>query len=522
MTKRSCPGRSGRYDPGVPSQVRVAGVVAALSVTSDLTRGHPVGEAMRSCLVATELARRSGLAAPRQSEVFYSTLMRFAGCAATSHEAAANFGGDDIAVRAKGDLIDSTNPVEALRFLAGLGSGTEKLRVLVRTPRVPGLVAEAARADCEVGAGLVALLGLPAAVSDSVLCAFERYDGKGAPAGRAGADVPEPARFAAVGYAVAMFDAVGGSERAVATLTRWSGRALDPEIAGRFLDDPDGLLGHSRAEDPWAAVVAAEPGPHRYFADDDQLDDVLAGFGDAADLKSPYFQGHSRGVATLARSAAAQLEGVDPEVAYRAGLVHDLGRVAIPTGVWEKPGPLNPDEWELVRLHPYHSSRILARSSVLEPLSAVVSRHHERMDGSGYPMGVGAGELDLSARLLAAAEAWHSLGEPRPYRQALTLDEAARRISELPLDRDAVRAVLAAADGPAPSFPPLPVDLTERELEVLQLLAAGLTKKQIADRLFISASTVHTHTVHIYGKCEVSTRAALAMFAMRHGLAATP
>jgi DNA-binding NarL/FixJ family response regulator len=85
-----------------------------------------------------------------------------------------------------------------------------------------------------------------------------------------------------------------------------------------------------------------------------------------------------------------------------------------------------------------------------------------------------------------------------------------------------VRAVLAAADGPAPSFPPLPVDLTERELEVLQLLAAGLTKKQIADRLFISASTVHTHTVHIYGKCEVSTRAALAMFAMRHGLAATP
>ena len=182
---------------------------------------------MRSCLVATELARRSGLSAPRQSEVFYATLMRFAGCAATSHEAAANFGGDDIAVRAKGDLTDTANPVEAMRFLASLGTGTEKLRILARTPRVPGLVAEAARADCEVGAGLVALLGLPSAVSDSVLCAFERYDGKGAPAGRSGADVPEPARFAAVGYAVAMFDAVGGGEQAVATVTRWSGRALD-------------------------------------------------------------------------------------------------------------------------------------------------------------------------------------------------------------------------------------------------------------------------------------------------------
>jgi HD-GYP domain-containing protein (c-di-GMP phosphodiesterase class II) len=506
----------------VPSQVRVAGVVAALSVTSDLTRGHPLGEAMRACLVATELARRSGLSTPRQSEVFYSTLMRFAGCAATSHEAAASFGGDDIAVRAKGDLTDTANPVEAMRFLAGLGRGTEKLRVLARTPRVPGLVAEAARADCEVGAGLVALLGLPLAVSDSVLCAFERYDGKGAPAGRSGVDVPEPARFAAVGYAVAMFDAVGGSEQAVATVTRWSGRALDPEIAGRFLGDARGLLRLSRVEDAWAAVVQAEPAPHRYFADSDKLDDGLAGFGDAADLKSPYFQGHSRGVAVLARSAAALLEGVDPAFAYRAGLVHDLGRVAVPTGVWEKPGPLNPDEWELVRLHPYHSGRILARSPALEPLSAVVSRHHERMDGSGYPMGVRAGELDLTTRLLAAVEAWHSFGEPRPYRRAMTPDEAARRLAELPLDRDAVRAVLAAAEGPEPRFAALPVDLTERELEVLQLLAAGLTKKQIAERLFISASTVHTHTVHIYGKCEVRTRAALAMFAMRHGLAATP
>lgn len=114
--------------------------MAALSVTSDLTRGHLVGEAMRSCLVATELAGRSGLSAPRQSEVFYSTLMRFAGCAATSHEAAANFGGDDIAVRAKGDLTDTANPVAALRFLAGLGSGAERLRILARTPRVPALV----------------------------------------------------------------------------------------------------------------------------------------------------------------------------------------------------------------------------------------------------------------------------------------------------------------------------------------------------------------------------------------------
>lgn len=477
---------------------------------------------MRACLVAGELGRRDGLPPARLGEVYYSTLMRYAGCAATSHEVAAAFGGDDIAVRARGDLVDTARPAEAVRFLASLGTGVERLRVLARLPRVPGLVAAGARADCEVGAELTTLLGLPSAVTASVLCAFERYDGKGAPVGRSGDELPEPARYAAVGHAAVMFDAVGGPGLAVEKLTRWSGRALDPRITGGFLDASLELLELSHPEDLWARVVAAEPDPPRFFRDADHLDEVLAGFGDAADLKAPFFQGHSRGVALLARAAAHELEGVEPRLVYRAGLVHDLGRVAVPTGVWEQPRALRPEEWELVRLHPYHSGRILSRSPDLAPLAPIASRHHERLDGSGYPMGVQAGELDAAARLLAAADVWHTLGEPRPHRPALPPADAARLISSLPLDRDAVRAVLAADHGPRPTFPPLPVDLTGRELEVLRLLAAGLTKKQIAERLFISHATVHTHTVHVYAKCQVTTRAGLAMFAMRHGLAAAP
>jgi DNA-binding CsgD family transcriptional regulator len=159
---------------------------------------------------------------------------------------------------------------------------------------------------------------------------------------------------------------------------------------------------------------------------------------------------------------------------------------------------------------------------VLAALGIVASRHHERLDGSGYPAGVRAPELDGPACLLAAADVLHALGEPRPHRGALEPSEASRVLSGLPLDRDAVRAVLDTAGAPPPSFPPLPADLTERELDVLRLLVAGRTKREIAGELFVSQSTVHTHTVHIYGKCGVSTRAGLAMFAMRHGLAATP
>jgi len=498
----------------------IGGVVAALSVTSDLTRGHPPGEAMRACLLADELARRAGLGAAGRCDVHYATLLRFAGCAATSHEIAATLGGDDIVVRARGDLIDSSRPAEAMRLLAGLGHGAGRLRILSRAPVVPQLIAEGARADCEVGAGLTRRLRLPDAVIRAVLDGFERFDGRGVPAGRAGAEVAEPARFAAVGYTGVMFDAIGGGAAASETIARWSGRALDPEITAIFRDAPAELLRISNPDDLWAAVVDAEPAPRRMFRDGAALDEALAGFGDAADLKTPWFHGHSGGVARLAQAAAARITAADPELVHRAGLLHDLGRVAVPTGIWERRGALRPEEWEQVRLHPYHSGRILARSPVLAPFGAVASRHHERVDGSGYPAGVRASGLDAAACLLAAADVLHALGEPRPHRAALDPADASRALSGMPLDRDAIRAVLDAAGAPPPALPPLPADLTERELHVLQRLAAGRTKREIASELVISQSTVHTHTVHIYAKCGVSTRAGLAMFAMQHGLAA--
>src|ERR1700757_658126 len=207
-------------------------------MASDLTRGHPPGEAMRACLLATELARRAGLDRVRQGEVYYGTLLRFAGCVATSHEIAAVFGGDDIVVRARGDLIDPTEPGEALEFLTGLGIDAMRLHELGGPAVVGRLKAEGARADCEVGADLTARLGLPEAVQRAVLDSFERFDGQGVPLGRAGADVAEASRFAAVGYAAVMFDAVGGGEVAAQTVARWSGRALDPAIVAVFAEAP--------------------------------------------------------------------------------------------------------------------------------------------------------------------------------------------------------------------------------------------------------------------------------------------
>jgi HD-GYP domain-containing protein (c-di-GMP phosphodiesterase class II)/DNA-binding CsgD family transcriptional regulator len=513
---------SGAVAGAAARPIGVGGVVAALSVTSDLTRGHPPGEAMRACLLATELARRAGLHEARVGDVYYATLLRFAGCAATSHEIATRLTGNDVLVRARGDLMDATRPLEVLSFLGGLGQGFGRLRTAARGAAAKQVFVEGTRADCEVGADLTRRLRLPDVVRQAVLHGFERYDGRGAPDGVAGEEIAEAARYAAVGFAAVMFDAYRGADQATATVRRWSGRALDPAIVAIFLAAPEELLRLSDPDDEWAAVVDAEPEPKRMFRDEGTLDEALAGFGDAADLKTPWFHGHSGGVARLAREAASSTGTAEPALVYRAGLLHDLGRVAVPTGIWEHPGALRRDEWELVRQHPYASGRILARSPVLAPLERIVSRHHERADGLGYPAGARGSELDAAACLLAAADVLHALTEPRPYRPALEPAEAARVLATLSLDRDAIRAVVDATGAPQPPMPHLPADLTERELDVLRLLASGRTKKEVATDLVISPATVHTHTVHIYAKCRVSTRAGLAMFAMQHGLAARP
>ena len=210
--------------------------------------------------------------------------------------------------------------------------------------------------------------------------------------------------------------------------------------------------------------------------------------GDFADLASPFLVGHSAGVARLAAEAGQALGLSEPDVATvrRAAFVHDVGRVAVPVKIWQKPGPLTPDEWERVRLHAYHTERVLARSSFLAALAAVAAFHHERLDGSGYHRGTTGPSLSRPARLLAAADAYHAMTEPRPYRPARSPAEAAARLVEEVrsgrLDAQAVSAVIEAAGQPRPQLE-LPAGLTEREVQVIGLLARGYATKQVAAAL---------------------------------------
>jgi HD-GYP domain-containing protein (c-di-GMP phosphodiesterase class II) len=244
---------------------------------------------------------------------------------------------------------------------------------------------------------------------------------------------------------------------------------------------------------------------------------------DFADLVSPQLVGHSSAVAGLAAAAADRL-GLEPAQARAvrwAGYIHDLGRVAVSPRVWEKPSALTSAEWEQVRLQSYHGERALCRSPFLAALLPTATAHHERLDGSGYHRGSTGMLLSTEARVLAAADAYHAMTEPRAHRSAMSPDQAAEVVSAEAragrLDAGCVAAVLDAA-GRRVSHPSWPAGLTAREAQVVGLLARGLQTKQIARRLAISPKTADRHVQNAYAKMAVSTRASAAVFAMQHGL----
>jgi HD-GYP domain-containing protein (c-di-GMP phosphodiesterase class II) len=270
-------------------------------------------------------------------------------------------------------------------------------------------------------------------------------------------------------------------------------------------------------------VIAGEPGLARSLTED-ALDRVLEAFADFIDVKSPYTLGHSRGVAGLAAAAGGSLALGPAEVRRlrRAALLHDLGRLGISNSVWDKPGALSPVEVERVRLHPYLTERMLASCPSLAPLAEVAVQHHERLDGSGYPRGLRGDALTPSGRVLAAADAYHAPLEPRPHRSALPPAEAAAWLRDQVragrIDGESADAVLTAAGHAVRRRKDWPAGLTTREVEVLRLVAHGLSNREVAERLHISRRTVDNHVEHVYTKLGVSNRARAGLAAVRLGL----
>ena len=525
--RHSAPTTQGPASNTTIDSIRLMELVGSLSLVIDLGLGQPVEHALRSAVIGARIGEPLGLSTEDRPDAFYIALLRFVGCTAAAHEMAEVMG-DEIAARSwltpvfTGRLEEMP---EAVRHHVGTGEPPER-REQVIGEYMQGLARlhGTGAAQCEVAQVLAARLGLGASIQRALGQVFERWDSFGVPRGLKGDQIAIAVQVAQLAQNAELFYRRGGVTGSVDVIRSRAGSAHDPSLvegfcahAGELLADLDG--------DAWDQAMAAEPGsPLRVSGS--EIDHAATAFADFADIKSPYTVGHSRSVAVLAARAAeeAGLPWQDVTAVQRAALVHDVGRAGVPAQIWDKAGPLTTSEWERVRLHAYYTHRALARCG-LAGIAEIASHHHERLDGSGYPSGTRTRNLPMTAHLLAAADTFHAMTEPRPYRPPLSPDYAAaelrRSVLAGALLGDAVAAVLAAAgQARGRSSTMRPAGLTEREVEVVRLISRGCTDRQIAEQLVVSRRTAHHHVEHIFSKLGVSTRAAATVLALQHGLLA--
>ena len=507
-------------------RVRLAELVASLSLGVDLGFGQPMEHVLRQCLIALRIAERSGLDEQHRAAVYYTALLVNVGCHADAHEQAKWFG-DDITLKsgkythelgsvrgvlATMRLVGAGNP-PLYRFRVGLEFALSGRREL------DGMIAQHAR----LAQTLAEQLGLPVGTREAIGAAYEQWDGRGWPGELKADAVPVAARIAQLAEFTEVAHRVRGVEGARALARSRSGRQFDPALAALLSAEADGIFAGLDTVPAWQAVIAAEPALAVDLSPA-ELDGALTAIANFVDLKSPFTLGHSVAVAELAEQAgrALGLPAEKTELLRRAGLVHGYGRLGVSNSIWDRPGPLSIGEWERVRMSPYLTERMLHQSAALAPLGEIAVQHRERLDGSGYPRGLSGGAISTLARVLGAADAYQAMREPRPHRPPRPAQDAiAEMRAEVRagrLDGAVVDAVLDAAGHRVPRRRAAVAGLTAREVEVLILLARGMSNKQIAAKLVISPKTAGNHVEHIYAKIDASSRAAAAMFALQRGL----
>jgi len=493
---------------GQAGEVRLAEVVALLSLGTDLGLGQPMEHMIRACLIALRLADHVGLEESERAVVYYSGLLAWVGCHTDAYEQA-KWLGDDMAIKRDAHYSYDMGKVgPATRFMLKYIGGAG--RPLLERARVGvGFLGDGRRALEALAENhylatdeLASHLGLGDDVRAGLRQSYERWDGKGAYKLK-GDQILISSRLINLADVVEVYRRTGGTDAAVEVARERSGTQFDPEVVDLFCQQAASL-----------------------FADLDaaKLDDVLDAVGEFAELKSAWRMGHTHGVAELAGPAArtAGLPEEDATNLRRSALLHDIGHLGVSNTIWDKPGPLTQSELERVRLHPYLTERMLSFSPALANLGVMAVLHHERMDGSGYPRGLSGDAIPMAGRILAAADVYQALTEPRPHRPGRTPEEAATELrAEVAagrLDSDAVSAVLGSAGHRVRRRRDWASGLTAREVEVLRLVARGLSNKEIARQLVISAKTAGTHVEHIYTKLGASNRAQASLFAMKHGL----
>jgi HD-GYP domain-containing protein (c-di-GMP phosphodiesterase class II) len=512
--------------------VRRADFLMTLAYATDLATGQSRDFALRSCVLAMRLTDVAGLNDRERRNVYHQALLRYIGCNADSYLMASAFG-DEIALRrdiARIDMGNQSEVVEAfVRAFTRLFADAPPAELAAAVQR--GL-AEALQVSvpilaghCEVAQRIAERIGLSEEIRKNLGQLYERWDGHGLPRGLKGDAVTLPVRMVTLAQDAIVLTEAHGLETMAAMIGKRRGGAYEAELADLFLAHAASLLEGLDGPVDRETILALEPLPQALL-DEQGCEEAYLAIADMVDMRMPFTFGHSRGVAALADAAGKHmgLPASDIRDIRWAAYTHDIGELAVPVSTWMRTGALTARETDAARLHPYHGERALASlGGEGKAVAALVLRHHEHLDGSGYHRYVRGSDLSPAARILAAAEAFQTAREARPHRLALSDTAAAAKlrsaVREGKLCPEAVEAVLARAGQPGRrDVTERLAGLTPREIEVLRLIAAGHTAKEAARELEIAPKTADNHIQSLYSKIGVSTRAAAALFALERGL----
>ena len=488
--------------PGPQSSTwRAAELLCALSYGSGLAAAERMEHGTNTAFVGIQLGRALGLGTDSMEAVFYGALLKDTGCGACGVVMAPFFAEDEMAPGLDLNLVDVHSPrsmaawaMSGLRLDPSLPARLARLAAFAS--QCGSVVHEAMAGHCEIAADFAAGLGFGRHVQDAVHYQYERHDGRSPAFHRRAETIPRPAQVLHLALAADLVRGLTGAEAAAAMVRQRAGSYFDPHVAEAYLDLAGGLWPPGDDPIPLTEVLSCDPGTPVDELPGDRRLAVCEALADFADLKSARRGTHSHTVASLACEAAAHLglPRAEQERLRRAGLVHDLGKIAVPYRLLQKAGDDTSAAShqsgaaalsEPVRLHPHHGQRILSRVRPLADLAADVGTHHERLDGSGYPLGLAAERMPITARLLAATDAWaeRARHDPPDLTGEDGLDPAClAALGSCHQLGTGHRRQRARADPARPA-------LSSRELEVLRLLADGASNPDISKTLYISRRT---------------------------------
>jgi len=413
--------------------IRVSELISALSYALDLTEGRPMGHSARSCLIGMRIAQAIGLPVEAQADLYYTLLLKDAGCSSNSSRLFHILNADEIKAKRDVKTTDWTKVGwESLQYAVthvATGSPLPKriwtlLQVAVTQQKDS---CELVKIRCERGSEIAKKLGFSNAVASGIHSLDEHWNGCGYPDGLCKMEIPLFSNVANLSQTLEVFYATHGAQEAIDAAIRRSGRWFNPELvrAATGLSQTGMLFNDLAEQDLLEKVLAIEPEHRQLTADDETIDNICFAFADVIDAKSPFTYRHSNGVADAALEIAAWVGMNDQQKRElrRAALLHDIGKLSVSNDILEKPAKLTNEEWQIVRNHPYYTYEILRRIPAFETLSADAAAHHERLDGKGYWLGLTADELSLPSRILAVADVFDALRAKRPYRDSLPLEK---------------------------------------------------------------------------------------------------